>query len=221
MMTMRWGRSLSAALLLMAVGCGDDGDGKEQPDDKGDQGDGDVSDGDQNDDNPGNEPSNSSLGKDLSPAEATALCQDLARGIDLEWTKEQDCTIGAVFFTADEAACEMLVQQCGAQPDDPADDESDEGDDCADAAEDLAGCNATVAEIRTCIQAFADNIQSLEKVTCDSAGTLNQSDLTTPPSVCAPVQEKCPDLFADEEEDEDSQNAERSVRGRFSVYRGR
>ena len=38
MMTNGWGRSLGTALLLIAIGCGDDGDGKKRHDDPNHEG---------------------------------------------------------------------------------------------------------------------------------------------------------------------------------------
>jgi hypothetical protein len=253
----RWGHGLGIALLVLAVGCGDDdSDGKKQPDDKGNHqgdvgnGDGDGDTGDdhqtgdgdtgddhqtgdgdtgddhqtgdgdtgndhqtgddgsdeddgQNDDGNG---SSGKLGKDLSEAEAEALCEELSAGIEEDWSKEQNCTIGAVFYTQDKATCEALAKKCADAPDEDEDDDDDDADEedddsCKDAADDLKTCTATVDEIRTCIQATTNNFQSLGTVTCESAGKLSESDFDTPPPECASVQEKCPDLFSDEGED--------------------
>jgi hypothetical protein len=209
------------ALLVLAVGCGDDdSDGKKQPDDKGNH-QGDVGDGDANDDgkndgdtganhdngdNGGDNGADGQLGKDLSEAEAEALCEELSAGVDVEWSKEQECTVGAVFYTKDKASCEAAAKKCAEAPDEvPAEDAGvDEGEDdtCKGAADDLKTCTATVDEIRTCIQAMTKNLQDLGTITCESAGKVSTSDLETPPPVCAPLQQKCPDLFSEEAEDD-------------------
>lgn len=249
MMTNGWGRSLGTALLLIAIGCGDDGDGKKRHDDPnheggdgdtGNTGDGDVAgdgddanhdgntngdgdgdvvgdgdvtgdgdttgDGDDDTTDDGDATGDDKLAKDLTEAEAEALCHETTAGLDAEWTKEQNCTVGAVFYTQDKAACEDAKAQCIAEPDEPEDDEEDDGDDCDGAAEDLKGCSATVGELRTCLSVLTKQFTDLTKLTCDDAGTVSEDDFDAIPAECAPVQEKCPDFFGDEEDSTDTAN---------------
>ncbi len=184
MISQRFGHLLAAAFFVLSVGCGDDGDGG----------------------GGGSGIDSSKTGEDLSDAEAKKLCESVASkaGALDDLDDDQFCVIGAALQTTDKAACDAAAQQCQMLPDDGGDqgDTDDDGDDCATASDELEGCKATVGEIEACFNAFAGRLDQLNSITCDDAGKLDQGDLQATPEECAAVQEKCPMLLSDEQDDD-------------------
>jgi hypothetical protein len=189
MISQRFGHALAAAVFVLSVGCGDDGDG-----------------------GGGSGVDSSKTGDELSDAEATKLCESTeSKGADIELDDMQFCVIGVTVQSMDKATCEQTVMQACADDDggdgDTTDDNTDEDDDddCADAKGDLEGCTATVGEIEECFDALLDWANKLDGISCDDAGKVTQDSLAIPEK-CATVQQKCPKLLGDVEDDMNAGN---------------
>ncbi|WP_437833325.1 hypothetical protein [Sorangium sp. So ce1153] len=136
----------------------------------------------------GNELDGKQLGA-LTAAEADEVCDGL-RGRFEAISKEDMCeATAAVLASVLGLECEEIKPECISAPEEP--DQPEELDSCG--ASEFAGCTATVAETRACIAAMASTV---EAVTCES-------DIATlaKPAECAALDEKCPGLFEDEEEE--------------------
>lgn len=129
---------------------------------------------------------------DVTDEEARTICESVnPEDIEISLSREQECTVGAVFFSSTPADCEAARDACLAMP---PDDRMPEPQDCSTAdAEGWSGCGATVGEVEDCMNAMLDRTESyLKGLTCADAGSTTGPGI---PSVCAPVQERCPELL--------------------------
>ena len=134
----------------------------------------------------------------LTPQEATDLCEwglSLLEGDEFE---RLDCYLEALLSTPDAETCEEVAQECidNAEPSDPADGE------CTFEDPPACGSEVSVAEIEACARdSFALIEDVIEAVDCDfDPEDLEDLDVEQPAS-CALVEEKCPELFEDEDDE--------------------
>lgn len=199
---------MAIAGALAAVGCGGDGDG---------EGDGGSGAG------PGPGPSSpvesgvpgSKAVEQLSADEARQLCAAVGAYVSARFTpdvrKAFSCNLQAAFDAPSDAECPAKVDECLAQgPAGGADGLlPGPGSSAADCEADLAtrsGCAATVAELEACFVANLDiSMAAFQGATCESvrAGAQGGGEFGAPaarPEACKPVEQKCPQLLADEAE---------------------
>lgn len=180
---------VSAALALspILVACGDDGDGG------GGGGTTQVFDSSQ--------ANKDKMLSELSQEEVTALCEEyqeyVASEISEAELKRFACyAVAAAFSGGDANACNMIAQECinapaeennsGLEPD-------DSSDDCN--PDDVKDCDATVGELEACFSATIDQLNSAAQNASCSTSSL---DDVGSPAACAPLMEKCPELFEDD-----------------------
>jgi len=134
----------------------------------------------------------------LSDDEAVDLCEWSSTLISDEELTRFGCYFAALLVSESRDQCEDLAQQC------IDDAEPDEGIECV-ADGDLPECasQVTVAEIEDCT---ADTIDQVEDIAGDISCDTDPQDIFTidqPPS-CIEIEDKCPELFDDDEEDPSS-----------------
>ena len=140
------------------------------------------------DDKGGSAVDGSKKGSSLTAEEANMLCESVtAKGP----SPEAFCTAYAALLSADKATCGEAAKGCI--------DEVDSEDPCDDAMSDLAGCDLTVKEIETCLNAQGKLLSdAVDGVTCDDAGSDDLPDLEKiveeVPSECKNVVSMCPKL---------------------------
>jgi hypothetical protein len=137
---------------------------------------------------------------ELSPAETTDLCEwGFSLLEDDDDLVRFGCYFAALIFSPDSETCEATAQECidEAEPIDFGDAECQ--------FEDLPACasEVSVAEMEACgrdavavLRAIADDIS------CDSDPDEIEDDSLVQPASCVAVEEKCPELFDDPDEDE-------------------
>lgn len=155
----------------------------------------------------------------LTEEEATDLCEwglSLLEGDELE---RFDCYLEALVSTPDVETCEEVAQECidNIEPSDPTDGECRFEDPPACASE------VSVAEIEACTRdSFALVEDVFEAVDCDfNPDDLEDFDLEQPAS-CVLVEEKCPELFEDEDDEGGADGSDaglRWVRGAWRAAR--
>jgi len=166
---------LSAVGVFAVIGCGDSGGGGST---------GGVS--------------NDKKASELTDSEVASLCEWMGEVAPTSST-EKDCNSAAVLSSTDTASCESFREDCLA---DPATylgaDDADTGMDCstASASDSGAGCKATVGELRSCIEDFANSDTDWE-ASLNCADVPTTFDLTLPAS-CSNVEVCLPFLFSDQ-----------------------
>ena len=128
---------------------------------------------------------------EITDDEARTICESVQpEDVDIQLGREQDCTISGLFSSSTQAECESIRDACIASPPDT----MDEPQDCSMAkAEQFMGCGATVGEVEGCMDAYLDTVERyLKSLTCADAGMVSPP---AAPGVCAPVQERCPELL--------------------------
>ncbi len=133
---------------------------------------------------------------EITDAEARTICENVdPADIEITFSREQECTIGAVFASSTQAQCEMLRDACLARPPEPR--PTPEQQDCSMAeTSDFADCRATVGEAEDCLNDYLDASESyLKGLTCADAATATDEP-PLPPS-CVSIQDRCPSLLDD------------------------
>lgn len=147
---------------------------------------------------------------ELSPDEATDLCEWGLSLLDGDELERVDCYLEALLSTEDAAMCEEVAQAC------IEDIELPDPDDLECTFEDPPACGSqvAVAEIEACVRdsvALIDDV--IAAVDCD----FNLEDIDDlaieQPASCGIVEEKCPALFGDDEDGEARTSAGRWMRG--------
>jgi hypothetical protein len=120
--------------------------------------------------------------------EAMDICEAAQNQISEEDAKIVLCYFTGILFGGEN--CEMVAQDCIADPD------SVEEEECDVTVDNLPECasQVTVGELEACQAAQARQISELaDTVSCESDPNFDT------PAACAAVEEKCPELFEDPE----------------------
>lgn len=187
------GASWALAVVLSLGACGDDDSGS--GDNAGEQaggGGGGLNGGGSNGGgaNGGSGSNGGKLVKDLSAAEAKALCESIKLPV---LTKQETCNF-SVLISDDKESCEETRDFC-LENDLPLEDEEN---DCSDTSA-LSTCEATVKEVKDCYEAYVEQILAVSELSCDDAGKISFEEFTSTPEACRAFEEKCPSAFDEEE----------------------
>ncbi len=135
---------------------------------------------------------------ELSADEAADICDWGLSLVDPDQFERLDCYLEALLSTQDAEMCEEVAQECidNIEPGDPT------AGECIFEEPPACGSEVSVAEIEACLR---DSVALIEDVVgavdCDlSPEDIDDVDLEQPAS-CALVEDKCPGLFEDEEDE--------------------
>ena len=130
----------------------------------------------------------------LSDAEIIEICEYSDSLINQAKSDELSCYVTGIFQASETEDCQTIADACIT-------DIVPEDSDCSTAPDDaLPACAAevTVSEMETCISAQASQFNSIS-IDCDTTpAELSELSEQPLPAACAPVEEKCPELFDDE-----------------------
>lgn len=132
---------------------------------------------------------------DLSTAETEELCEYIAGFVDPQDAASASCYALALFTSDSEEACEASYAACVAEDD-------TEETDCTEPL-DLPACasEVTAGEMEACLKAQGEQFSAFaNSISCTS----DPAEVFTPaelPAECASANEKCPELFEDEEDE--------------------
>jgi hypothetical protein len=166
---MRDALKLGTVLLVLNLGCGDDGS---------------------------NGPDSSGVDRtkpvaSLTEAELRELCE---LGNELFYTPslDQSCTTYAALNTSDPASCEQLTVAC--KESDQGGDSEDAADCSRTDVQAAKTCDALAGDIEDCLlEAGRAYDRLLTETSCDDAGTLDGA--LAPSAACVDLRSRCPSLF--------------------------
>lgn len=137
---------------------------------------------------------------ELSQEEATDFCEWGLSLLDGDEVTRFGCYLTALVFSPDAETCEIVAQECidEAEPIDPAEAE-------CEFEEDLPPCasEVTVAEMEDCARDAVGVLAALaDDITCDSDPEELEDLSLEQPASCLAIEEKCPELFEEEDDEE-------------------
>jgi len=141
---------------------------------------------------------------DLSDEDAVRICMNISdaleRRVDIV---ELNCTSAGIFAAAlgdgTVATCEAEAAAC---VDDPPPEAEEETFDCDPSEVNDTDCDVTVDEAAACLEDQLDALADFAALlTCDLLESAEEPDVDEPetPASCVPLEERCPDIFGDEE----------------------
>lgn len=145
----------------------------------------------------------------LSPAEATDLCDWGASLLAQDEVTRFACYYAALVFNQDSDACEAMAQECidEAEPIDPDDIECTFQDELPACASEV-----TVAEVEACARdALGILIDIAEDISCDSDPEEIDLLALEEPASCQAIEEKCPELFEDDDDEAETQGSRAKI----------
>jgi len=130
----------------------------------------------------------------LSDAEIVEICEYSESLINQAHSEELSCYVTGIFQASETEDCQTIADAC------IADIAVEEGD-CSTAPDDtLPSCasEVTVSEMERCLSAQASQVNSIS-INCETTpAEISELSEQPLPAACAPVEEKCPELFSDE-----------------------
>ena len=156
---------------------------------------------------------------EVTTAEAKTWCEKYKAEMGNVMSTETQCElaglgVSAMTGTLDPAACEAAKKACIANPSQYLDSDSSGSSDmdCDSlATEDMKDCDATVAEFDSCMDAMMSETQSVtDKISCsmslEQLMSLQSLSGLSPDKIpaCAPLMEKCPQIFDDSASNQDA-----------------
>ncbi len=132
---------------------------------------------------------------DLTEEESRELCEYSAQEFDVAESQAAGCQLLALLLSDSPESCQASYDSCMAEEDTV---------DCSTESldpEELPDCaaNVTVGEMEACVEARFDQMVELTEGLSCSSDPGEASFPSSLPAICEEIEEKCPELFEDEE----------------------